>query len=97
MNLLSKLIAGAALSAGVAGAAQAMPVQPLPAGEGDPAITEAASRFCYPRIRYTYRPGHGPIPIVVGVICIPLLAMPIPRPMPGPDPAPFGRIAPRLR
>ena len=28
-------------------------VGPAPAGESDPAIAEAASRLCYPRIRYT--------------------------------------------
>lgn len=97
MILLSKLIAATALSIGLAGAAQAMPVQPAPIGEGDPAVTEAASRFCYPRIGYTYRPGRGIIPIVIGQVCIPLLVRPFPRPIPGPDPAPFERIAPSLR
>lgn len=97
MTLLSKLIGAAALAAGLAGAAQAMPIQPAPAGAGDAAIAEAASRLCYPRIRYTWRPGRGLIPIVVGQICIPLLVQPFPRPIPGPDPAPLERIAPRLR
>jgi hypothetical protein len=97
MTLFSKLAAAAALCASVAGAVQAMPVQPAPFGEGDAAIAEAVGRMCYPRIRYTYRPGHGVIPIVVGQICIPFLALPIPRPGPGPDPAPIDRFAPSLR
>ena len=97
MTLLSKLATAAAVGLSLAGTAQAMPMQPVPAGEGDSAIAEAASRLCYPRIRYTWRPGRGLIPIVVGQICIPILVQPFPRPIPGPDPAPFERINPVLR
>jgi hypothetical protein len=97
MTTLAKTALAAALllAAGLgSGAASAAPATSLPGSAADSASAAAlaAGRVCYPRMRWTWRPGRGPIQIIVGWICIPYLVRP---PFPPTPPERIG-IGPRV-
>jgi hypothetical protein len=91
LGIAAALLLAAGLGAGAANAAPTTSLPTSVAADAEAGVALASGRVCYPRLRWTYRPGHGPIQVVVGWICIPYLVRP-----PFRVPTPPERIGPRV-